>query len=380
MGVWTWKGEITMDWKLIENKAWDSLEQHFEWVRDMNDVQQSTAHHAEGNVGIHTRMVLEALQQSSGYQALTAQNQEIVWTAALLHDVEKRSTSVDEGEGKISAKGHARKGEFTARTLLYRDFAAPFAVREQIAALVRYHGLPLWWSEKLDPTKSVCEASLRVDTSLLKLLAEADIRGRICNDKHELLDTLELFEMFCREQGCWAAPRAFANNNARFHYFDKENSYIDFVPHENFKCEVTLLSGLPAMGKDHYLQSVGADTPVVSLDAIRRKYKLSPTDKSANGWVVQTAKEEARSYLRKRQDFIWNATNITRQMRTQLIDLFTDYGAKVKIVYLERPYNVWRKQNRNREYVVPKTVLDTMLSKLEVPLLTEAHEVLYYTL
>lgn len=75
---------------------------------------------------------------------------------------------------------------------------------------------------------------------------------------------------------------------------------------------------------------------------------MSPTDKSANGWVVQTAKEEARTYLRKGQEFVWNATNITRQMRAQLIDLFVDYGAKVKIVYLEQPYHIWRQQNKSR--------------------------------
>ena len=32
---------------------------------------------------------------------------------------------------------------------------------------------------------------------------------------------------------------------------------------------------------------------MISLDAIRRKYKVSPTDKAANGRVVQEAKEEA---------------------------------------------------------------------------------------
>lgn len=95
--------------------------------------------------------------------------------------------------------------------------------------------------------------------------------------------------------------------------------------------DFALLSGLPGMGKDHYIESFCPDIPVVSLDAIRRKYKISPTDKSGNGWVIQTAKEEARSYLRKGQDFIWNATNITRLMRSQLIDLFTGYGARVKL-------------------------------------------------
>ena len=139
-----------------------------------------------------------------------------------------------------------------------------------------------------------------------------------------------------------------------------------------------MLSGLPGMGKDYYIQSSGMDMPVVSLDAIRRKHKLSPTDKSANGWVVQTAKEEARTYLRKGQDFVWNATNITRQMRAQLIDLFVDYGAKVKIVYLEQPYHTWRQQNKSREYALPESVLDKMLDKLEIPLLTEAHEVVYH--
>ena len=232
--------------------------------------------------------------------------------------------------------------------------------------------------EKSDSVKKLCEASLRVDTSLLKMLADADIRGRICKDKNELLEALELFEIFCREQDCWSKPREFATDYARFHYFHAEDSYIDYIPHEQFKCEVTMLSGLPGMGKDYYIQSAGMDMPVVSLDAIRRKYKLSPTDKSANGWVVQTAKEEARTYLRKGQDFVWNATNITRQMRAQLIDLFVDYGAKVKIVYLEQPYYTWRQQNKSREYALPESVLDKMLDKLEVPQLAEAHEVVYH--
>ena len=179
-----------MDWKLIEDKSWSSLERQFEWVREMNTVPQDTRYHAEGNVAIHTRMVLEVLQQSAVYQYLSVLEKEIVWTAALLHDVEKRSTSVDEGEGRVSAKGHARKGEYTARTILYRDCTAPFHIREQIASLVRYHGLPIWLMEKPDSVKKLCEASLRVDTSLLKMLSEADVRGRICDDKKELLEAV----------------------------------------------------------------------------------------------------------------------------------------------------------------------------------------------
>lgn len=367
-----------MIWKLTDNKDWASLEQQFQWVRDMNDTPQHSLHHGEGSVGIHTRMVLEALQQQPEYQSLTSQEQEILWTAALLHDVEKRSTSVDEGEGRITSKGHAKRGEYTTRTLLYRDIPTPFHIREAIAALVRYHGLPIWLMERKDSIKKVCEASFRVDTRLLKILTIADIQGRICEDKTALMESTELFEMFCHEHDCWGKTRMFATDAARFHYFHAEDSYIHYIPFEQFKCEVTLLCGLPGMGKDYYISTLSPELPVISLDAIRRKYKLSPSDKAATGRVVQEAKEEARNYLRKSQSFVWNATNISQQIRMQLIDLFMTYGAKVKIVYIEKPYEVWRKQNREREFMVPEPVMNTMLAKLEIPQLTEAHEIIYF--
>jgi len=42
--------------------------------------------------------------------------------------------------------------------------------------------------------------------------------------------------------------------------------------------------------------------------------------------------------MRKKQNFVWNATNITAQLRGQLIDLFTSYGGRVKVVYVEVTY------------------------------------------
>ena len=93
--------------------------------------------------GTHTWRVIEELQKLPGYLALTEQDKEILWTAALLHDVEKRSTTVIEEDGSITAKGHARKGEYTVRTFLYKDVSTPFIIREKIASFVRFHGLPL---------------------------------------------------------------------------------------------------------------------------------------------------------------------------------------------------------------------------------------------
>ena len=364
-----------MNWSLINNKEWNHLEETFSWVADMRNVPQDRIHHAEGDVAIHTNMVLKALESLPEYAALSRQR-ELLWAAALFHDVEKRSTTIEEN-GRITSQGHAKKGEFTVRQILFQEIPTPFAIREHIAALVRYHGLPLWIMEKKDPTKSVLEASLRVDMKLLAMLAKADALGRICLDQKQLLERIDFFQALCEEQQCWDAPKVFPSALARFVYFRKDSSSPDYFPFDDLKGEVIILSGLPGMGKDTFLRKNYPDLPVVSLDDIRRKHNLKPDDSSATGWAVQEAKEQSKVFLRKGQPFVWNATNITRQMRAQWIDLFVAYKARVKIVYIETPYKDWLRQNTNREHPVPHKVLLRLLSKLEVPLLTEAHEVQY---
>src|SRR6476620_1065699 len=185
-------------WTLTANKDWSYLRQSFDWVREMEGVPQDLIHHAEGDVAIHTRMVLEALLSLEGFQALPPQESEIVWAAALLHDVEQSSTTFREDDGSITAKGHAKKGALTTRLLLYTQISTPFNIREQVVNLVRYHGLPLWAIEKPNPAKAVIEASMVVNTKWLSLLARADALGRICQDQQDLLYRIGLFEALCQ--------------------------------------------------------------------------------------------------------------------------------------------------------------------------------------
>ncbi|MBN9298458.1 MAG: AAA family ATPase [Filimonas sp.] len=363
--------------QIFKNKEWSVLEHTYEWVRDMAKVPQDALHHAEGNVAIHTQMVLAALEADATYQQMPTATKEILWTAGLMHDIEKRSTAVHEPDGRITSHGHARKGEMSVRQILYRDLQVPFAIREQIAALVRYHGLPLWILEKPDPLKALLLTSLRLDTTLLYCLAKADMEGRICTDKAGMLERVAFFKAYCEENDCVGKTKVFSNEQARFHYFNSDETYTDYVPFDDLKSEAIIMSGLPGMGKDHYIKQRYKDYPVISLDDIRRKHKLDPLDKAATGWVVQEAKEQARVYLRKGAPLVWNATNITAQMRSQLVALFASYKARVKIVYIETGYKEWIMQNKAREYALPQSALDKMLSKLEVPQLHEAHEVEY---
>lgn len=365
-------------WKLTEDKSWSALETQFSWVRDMNGVPQDAIYHAEGDVAVHTRMVLNELIQLDGYKKLPPAEQEILWASALLHDIEKRSTTIIDEAGRIHSPGHAKKGEATVREMLYRNGMAPFAVREHLAKLVRFHGLPLWSLYKTDPQKAVIKASLETNTEWIALLAEADARGRICEDRDELLLRVDLFREQCRELDCFGKPYPFISDLGRFLYFMKaEEATPDYEPFDDFGNEVVLMAGLPGSGKDAYIRKHYADWPVVSLDAERRVRKIAPDDAQGNGRVVQACKEQARVFLRKKQPFVWNATNITRQMRSQLIELFTTYKAKTTIVYIEVPYRELLAQNHNREYKVPEPVMKRLTAKLEVPYPDETCRVQY---
>lgn len=365
-------------WTISNNKSWEELEKEFEWVRVMKEIPQDSIHHAEGNVDVHTRMVLAALEEEDVYKALSPQEQEILWASALLHDVEKRSTTVTEPDGRITSKGHARKGAQTARVILYRDAPAPFALREQIYGLVKHHSLPLWLLEKHDPLKTIITASMEVNTAWLALLARADVLGRTCDDKADLLYRIDCFVEYCKEHGCWGTTRPFASVHAQAHYLQNEDTYPDYIPFDIPETTVILMSGLPGAGKDSYIRKNFPGMPVISLDDIRQERNTKATDKTGNGQAIQIAKEKAREFLRRKKGFVWNATNTTRQMRSQLIDLFLTYKAEVKIIYVEVPYAQLHRQNKDREAVVPIAALEKLVRKLEVPALWEAHEVIHH--
>jgi predicted kinase len=91
------------------------------------------------------------------------------------------------------------------------------------------------------------------------------------------------------------------------------------------------------------------------------------------GGVIQAAREQCREHLRAGRDFAFNATNITRQTRGRWIDLFSDYGARVEIVFREPPLATIFAQNKRRPEPVPEKVILRLVQKLEPPTVTECH-------
>ena len=205
---------------------------------------------------------------------------------------------------------------------------------------------------------------------LLHLLSKADALGRECEDKDDFTAQVDLFAELAKEHGCYEGPVGFASDYTRRTYFSGGDVWPQQELYDESWGEVLMLCGLPGTGKDYWISKHCKDMPVVSLDDIRRRHKLSP--EGSQGYVASLGKEEAKIYLRKHQPFVWNATNLTVDIRRQLIDLFESYGASVRVVYLEAALKTQLRRNAGREDRVPETIIDSMLSKLAVPEIHEA--------
>lgn len=357
----------------------DLLTDLFPVLEELGSVPQDPLYHGEGDVLTHTKMVLEALTADDRWQRLSETERSELWLAALFHDLGKlRTTSID-ADGRISSPNHSAVGARETRQLFYRHdrIHLPFTSRERIVNFIRHHTLPIWFLDRSDPRRHLLLVSQTIPLEALYLLAVADIQGRINARKEETLAGLELFREYTREENCLTDPYPFCDSFSRYAYAHDQKRAPDFPVFDDSDMEVVLMSGLPGAGKDSWIKQHADGLEVVSLDKIRRKMKVSPGDNQ--GRVVQQAREEARVFLRKKQSFIWNATNITRALRESLINLFRDYRARVKIVYIECPYAELLRRNAAREHSLPEKDLIKLVAKLEVPLPHEAHEVLYVT-
>lgn len=351
-----------------ERIDWSQLDEP--WIAPMATCMQDRLHHAEGDVWTHTQMVCDALIQQERWRALPAPQRWITFVACLLHDIEKPATRRVE-EGRIRHPRHSARGARRARQLLYRA-GVPARLREQVANIILWHQVPFFLITQARPEDQAAKLSLTTQCDLLGLVNIADALGRICEDQQSLVDNAELFLALCQEEGCLQVPFQFPSEHARYRFAQGISSSRFDAPPSRPTCEVTLMSGLPGAGKDHYLRAHYAG-PVISLDALRRQLKAPAT--GHQGRVLAAAEEQARVHLRTASSFAWNATNLTRDTRRRLVKLCTDYGAHVHIVYVEADYARWQTQNHEREDAIPKAAMHKMLAALQVPDCTEAHRV-----
>jgi putative nucleotidyltransferase with HDIG domain len=350
----------------------DIVKKNTGYFERMSETPQDPIHHQEGDVYTHTEMVLNALINLPEFQELPENEQQLLIYTALFHDVCKPHTFQKDANGRISHPRHARKGADLTRQLLDESGYA-FDFWQKVYYLIFFHGYPFRIFDKSNPLKDAIRMSLLADNKLLYIFAKADLLGRICDDHDGMLYNLELFKVLCEENNIFGKPKVFASDYDRFYYFHKDDSYPDTELFHEYDFEIYLMCGLPASGKDSYLKKHLTSLPQIHLDAIREELDIKPTDNQ--GIIIQESRERSKELCRKKQSFVWNATNITTQVRATLIDIWLPYNPKINIVFLHKPFLQLLKDNASRDgnARLPDGKLHNMFQRLEIPSLIECH-------
>ena len=353
------------------------------WLKQMSETPQNPKWHGEGDVLTHTKMVCECLINSADWQAQNRPRQEMLFIAALLHDIGKTTCTRTEA-GTLISPYHTAIGDRMARTLLWRDLELCGTYenrqfRETVCALIRYHSVPHHFFDENAPERKVVQLASAgnlipgYSNELLAILAEADIKGRTAEDTYSRLEHVAYFREVSKEADCFENPAVFHSDFSRYAYLSGCNIALGQELYDDTWGAVILLAGLPGTGKDYYANRNYSDLPMVSLDVLRKEMGISPV--GPQGEIVNAAQKQAKEYLRKKKPFVFNATNVTPDIRQKQIKLFMNYKASVKIVFLETTWDEMLRRNQNRAEVVPESAINNILEKLVVPNVCEAHEV-----
>jgi predicted kinase len=379
---------------------------HFPLLGELAATQQDPVWHGEGNVGIHTAMVLEEIRRSLTGAAHSAETALTLQLAAVFHDIGKPLTTrwkepAAGGPARLVSPRHAEAG----RDYLCLRLAAlelPWELERTVLALTALHHHPRRLVADDAPPARWRQLAAACPPRLLFELEQADLRGRVCEDLGAQLEIMELFRMRCAELDLWDEPdpwkdwrreidSAFAGRSPAFrrHAFefavlDAAEGLIQSVEEGIARAwqlkdpapEFNMLWGPSGSGKSEWILRHGhAAAAIVSLDEIRAVLCGKREDQSMNGQVLQAARDQVKQLLRQGKSVIFDATNLRRELRAPLLALAAAYGARTVITALRTPMAELETRNRQRPHPVPSSVLERQCSRLEWPEPGEAHSV-----
>lgn len=374
---------------------------------ELADTPQDPEWHAEGDVAIHTSMVIDALegQLTTADWEIDDDARLLARLAALLHDIAKPLTTTMrtfDGVERVVAPRHGDRGA-SALFLGALPLRLPAAMLDALLGLVAYHHDPKLLVIKDRPEEAFWRLARHVDPRQVYLLEQADMRGRRCPDQQEQIELIDLFRVGCEAFGVWEDPKAPHRdliNHVREAFdgqpehvteralmegvWDRERRAI-FTPEEAVSrawslreraCpEVVVTCGLSGSGKTTLARSYHPEHELISMDALREEVTGDAADQSQNGRVFQLARERLREALRAGHDTIWDATNLRRDQRSAILETARDYHAHTTLFVVQCPVAEAHRRNRERARTIPPAIIDRQARALEWPTRDEAHRV-----
>jgi predicted kinase len=381
-------------------ESWGFL---FPLLYKLKDTIQDTEWHSEGDVEIHTEMVLMEMYKIINQNNFTGDEKVILVLSALFHDICKPLCTKEKeinGKIRIVAPRHEEKAR---NYLLFRllELGLPKNQAIEVISLSGYHQLPKLMVVRDKEKRDYFQLARKVNVKLIYFLEMADMLGRTCEDKESQVELLDMFKLYCQDFGIWDNQ---ANLYSNFkEYFDKELSEFDKKTKQFVLCSaiesfesnlitckeeelarsyvyrseyshLVVLCGLSGVGKSTFIQKNYPDYEVVSLDNLRDEMSKIRSNKK-NDIVLHKAKDILKVLLAKKKNIVWDATNYRKDFRKIPIRFGYDYGAFVELITLIEPISKIKAQNKERKHVVPEDVIDNQIDKFELPEIEEAHVV-----
>ena len=208
------------------------LGKRFDWLHLLKSTPQDPEWHGEGDVHIHTGMVLNELYNLLENDAshITGWRRQSLILGALFHDIGKPKHTKDmeiRGTMRTASPKHENAGRsYLAFKLM--ELELPFNVVWSILGLVGEHHMPKLLVVKNASKGTYIALARRANLELLYWLEIADMKGRICPDLNKQLTILDEFKMFAEEYKLWQAPFDLSRNLAPLMTADtlKAQSYL----------------------------------------------------------------------------------------------------------------------------------------------------------
>lgn len=370
-------------------------------LAQLGETPQDPEWHGEGDVHVHTQMVLDALYAELDGAGLTPEVERELILGAVFHDLAKPWTTRRmeiRGVERVAAPGHEAQGRSVLATALV-DAGLPWDSLWHVMGLVGYHQEPKRLVVKGKEPAAFLALSRKVDPARVACLERADMRGRVCPDQADQLGYLDLFLLGVDDyapagwSGRWEAAVAEGTVGRSAAFRDRvfgeairaleagrvrDPSEIGFLVHREpaDPPELVVLCGPSGSGKSTFVERHLADHEVVSLDALREELAGDRSDQALNGAVRQEAKFRLKAALRPGRKVVWDATNLRADFRSAVCQLGFDYGALVSLVVFHGDRSSYAQRNRRREHAVPDRVVAAQLDQWEWPEVDEAHRLI----
>ncbi|MFS1426077.1 AAA family ATPase [Vibrio splendidus] len=369
-------------------------------LKRLEHTKQDSLWHAEGNVAIHTELVIQAIKEaiSNDPQISESDSKVLLWAAAL-HDYAKPITTKEreiDGLVRIVSPKHEDIG---ASLLFTRTKPNDLTDKEWLLVikLIGFHQQAKLLVVRDKGASDYLKLFREVKSlDLLYHLALADLIGRDCEDKQEQIDLIELFKLEYIDLGytgfyedyvrmstssfkdqCGEKAERVALMGIRElsngDIFMLEEALSKPYGYESIPI-VNITVGISGAGKSSYVST--QNLPVVSMDQIRETLVDIHTQK-VNDKVMRIAHEQLRQHLRDKNEIIWDATNYRKDFRSKVTQLAYKYGAFVRFIVFMKDEKQLQIDNASRKKEVPAIVISKQCDKFEIPTESEAHQIVW---